>query len=116
MARKGRAEKRALREDSIFESKLVTEFINKMLWKGKKSLAEKIVYESLDILQKKTKENPVEILEKCMENVKPVLEIRPRRVGGATYQVPIEVTQERANTLAVRWIIGFARKEKKNYA
>jgi small subunit ribosomal protein S7 len=112
MARKGRAEKRALREDSIFESKLVTEFINKMLWKGKKSLAEKIVYESLDILQKKTKENPVEILEKCMENVKPVLEIRPRRVGGATYQVPIEVTQERANTLAVRWIIGFARKRK----
>ncbi len=112
MARKGRAEKKVLSEDSIFKSKLVTEFINKILWKGKKSLAEKIVYESLDILQNRTKENPMEILEKCMENVKPVLEIRPRRVGGATYQVPIEVTQERANTLAIRWIIGFARKRK----
>jgi small subunit ribosomal protein S7 len=112
MARKGRIPKKELAEDPIYKSKLVTELINKILWRGKKSLAEQIVYGSFEILKNKTKENPLDILEKCMENVRPSLEIRPRRVGGATYQVPVEVSYDRANTLAIRWLISFSRKRK----
>ncbi|MCL6087676.1 MAG: 30S ribosomal protein S7 [Actinobacteria bacterium] len=112
MARKGRAPRKEIKADPVYKSKLVTEFINKILWRGKKSTAEQIVYGSFDILNKKTKENPLEILEKCMDNVRPALEIRPRRVGGATYQVPVEVSQGRANTLAVRWLISFSRKRR----
>jgi len=112
MARKGRAPRKEIEVDPVYKSKLVTEFINKILWRGKKSTAEQIVYGSFDILNKKTKENPIEILEKCMENVRPALEIRPRRVGGATYQVPVEVSQGRANTLAIRWLISFSRKRR----
>ncbi|MCL4415836.1 MAG: 30S ribosomal protein S7 [Actinobacteria bacterium] len=112
MARKGRAPRKEIKVDPVYKSKLVTEFINKILWRGKKSTAEQIVYGSFDILNKKTKENPLEILEKCMDNVRPALEIRPRRVGGATYQVPVEVSQGRANTLAVRWLISFSRKRR----
>lgn len=112
MARKGRIPKKELAADPIYKSKLVTEFINKILWRGKKSTAEEIVYGSFEILGKKTKENPLDILEKCMENVRPALEIRPRRVGGATYQVPVEVSHDRANTLAIRWLISFSRKRR----
>lgn len=112
MARKGRAPIREITLDPVFKSGIVTQLINKILVKGKKSIAEKIVYESLEILKNKTRENPLDILEKCLENVKPVLEVRPRRVGGATYQVPVEVSAERANTLAIRWIVNFARKRK----
>lgn len=112
MARKGRTPKKEMVIDPIYKSKLVTEFINKILWCGKKSTAEHIVYGSFDILGKKTKESPLDILEKCMDNVRPALEIRPRRVGGATYQVPVEVSHERANTLAIRWLIGYSRKRR----
>ncbi|MHB8280906.1 MAG: 30S ribosomal protein S7 [Candidatus Humimicrobiaceae bacterium] len=112
MARKGRTPKKEMVIDPIYKSKLVTEFINKILWCGKKSTAEHIVYGSFDILGKKTKESPLDILEKCMDNVRPALEIRPRRVGGATYQVPVEVSHERANTLAVRWLISYSRKRR----
>ena len=112
MARKGRTPKKEMELDPIYKNKLVTEFINKILWCGKKSTAEHIVYGSFDILGKKTKENPLDILDKCMDNVRPALEIRPRRVGGATYQVPVEVSQERANTLAIRWLISFSRKRR----
>ncbi|MCL4377618.1 MAG: 30S ribosomal protein S7 [Actinobacteria bacterium] len=112
MARKGRIPKKELAADPIYKSKMVTEFINKILWRGKKSTAEEIVYGSFEILGKKTKENPLDILEKCMENVRPALEIRPRRVGGATYQVPVEVSHDRANTLAIRWLISFSRKRR----
>jgi len=112
MARKGRIPKKEMVIDPIYKSKLVTEFINKILWRGKKSTAEGIVYGSFEILSKKTKENPLDILEKCMENVKPALEIRPRRVGGATYQVPVEVSYGRANTLAIRWLISYSRKRR----
>ncbi|MFA5820307.1 MAG: 30S ribosomal protein S7 [Bacteroidales bacterium] len=112
MARKGRTPKKEMVVDPIYKSKLVTEFINKILWCGKKSTAEHIVYGSFDILGKKTKESPLDILEKCMDNVRPALEIRPRRVGGATYQVPVEVSHERANTLAVRWLISYSRKRR----
>ncbi len=112
MARRGRPPKRKIEPDPIYKSEIVTQFINKILWRGKKSIAEKIVYDSLNILEEKTKENPIDILEKCLDNVRPVLEVKSRRVGGATYQVPVEVSAERANTLALRWIIGFARKRR----
>lgn len=112
MARKGRTPKKEMTVDPIYKSKLVTEFINKILWCGKKSTAEHIVYGSFDILGKKTKESPLDILEKCMDNVRPALEVRPRRVGGATYQVPVEVSHERSNTLAIRWLISYSRKRR----
>ena len=112
MARRGKPPKRKIVPDPIYKNLLVTQFINKILWRGKKSIAEKIVYGSLKILGDKTRENPCDILDKCLENVRPVLEVKSRRVGGATYQVPVEVTHERANTLALRWIIGFARKRR----
>jgi small subunit ribosomal protein S7 len=79
---------------------------------GKKGISEQIVYGSLRILQDKTKEDPLGILDKCLDNVRPVLEVKSRRVGGATYQVPVEVTPDRANALALRWIIGFSRKRR----
>ncbi len=112
MARRGKPAKRKITPDPIYKSFLVTQLINKVLWRGKKGVAEKIVYGSLKILNDRTKENPIDILDKCLENVRPVLEVKSRRVGGATYQVPVEVTPERANTLAFRWIIGFARKRR----
>ncbi len=112
MARKGKAPKRDIVLDPVYKSKVVTQLINKILLKGKKSVAESIVYDSFKILEKRTKENALDILEKCLENVRPALEIKPRRVGGATYQVPIEVTPERAGTLTIRWIVDFSRKRK----
>jgi small subunit ribosomal protein S7 len=112
MARKGKAPKRDIVLDPIYKSKVVTQLINKILLKGKKSVAESIVYDSFKILEKRTKENALDILEKCLDNVRPALEIKPRRVGGATYQVPIEVTPERASTLTIRWIVDFSRKRK----
>lgn len=114
MSRKGKPIKKETVLDPIHKSRLVGRFINKILLKGKKSKAEGIVYGSLKILKDKTKENPLEILDKCMDNVKPLLEVKPRRVGGATYQVPIEVSPARANTLAIRWVVGFARNRKEN--
>jgi len=112
MARKGKTPKRAVTVDPVYKSKLVAYIIKKILLRGKKSKSEGIVYGSLKILEEKTKENPLEILDKCLDNVRPLLEVKPRRVGGATYQVPIEVSSLRANTLAVRWIVSFARKRK----
>ena len=112
MARRGYPTKRKVIPDPIYMNVVVTRLINKILWKGKKSVAEGIMYGSLKILGDKTKENPIDILEKCLDNVRPYLEVKSRRVGGANYQVPIEVTPARANTLALRWIIGFARKRR----
>jgi small subunit ribosomal protein S7 len=112
MSRKSKPVKKETILDPVYKSKLVGQLINKVLLRGKKSKAESIVYGSLRILEERTKENPLEILDKCMDNVKPLLEVKPRRVGGATYQVPVEVTNDRANTLAIRWIVGFARKRK----
>jgi small subunit ribosomal protein S7 len=112
MARRGNPTKRKVIPDPIYKNIVVTRLINKILWKGKKSVAEGIMYGSLKILGDKTKENPIDILEKCLDNVRPYLEVKSRRVGGANYQVPIEVTPNRANTLALRWIIGFARKRR----
>jgi len=112
MPRKGRPQKRRVKVDPVFKSRVVTQLINKVLLDGKKSVTENIVYSSFKILEEKTKENPLDILDKCLDNVKPVLEVKPRRVGGATYQVPVELSQERANTLAIRWIVDFASKRK----
>ena len=112
MARRGSPAKKKIVPDPIYKNEIITQLINKILWKGKKSVAEKIVYGSLAILGEKTKSDPIEILEKCLDNVRPVLEVKSRRVGGATYQVPVEVTSARANTLALRWLIGFSRKRR----
>ena len=112
MPRKGRPQKRKIKTDPIYKSRVISQLINKVLADGKKSVAENIVYGSLRILEERTKENPLEILDKCIDNVKPVLEVKPRRVGGATYQVPVEVSTERANALAIRWLVDFASKRK----
>ena len=105
---------RPLDNDPIHQSKLVQQVINKVMIDGKKSTAEKIVYDALELLARRTQKEPVEALEQSIKALTPVLEVRSRRVGGATYQVPVEVPQRRARTLAVRWLITFsrARREK----
>jgi len=95
--------------DSVYGSQLVTQVINKVMLDGKKSIAEQIVYEALETVGTKTGRPPVEVLEQAVKTVTPVLEVRGRRVGGANYQVPVEVPQRRARTLAVRWLVTFAR-------
>ena len=107
--RRNRATTRIVAPDAQYRSRLVQQVINKVMVDGKKSTAEKIVYEALDILAKRTNQDPVPALEESIKQLTPVLEVRSRRVGGATYQVPVEVPQRRARTLAVRWLIEFAR-------
>jgi len=109
MPRKGPAQRRELRPDPIHNSVLVTQFINKILQRGKRSLAERIVYDALAIVETKTGAEPVAALKRAVDNVRPQLEVRSRRVGGATYQVPVEVRPRRATTLSVRWIVGYSR-------
>jgi small subunit ribosomal protein S7 len=114
MPRKGPAPKRPLVVDPVYGSPLVTQLVNKILLGGKKSLAERIVYEALEGCRDKTGNDPVITLKRALDNVKPTLEVKSRRVGGATYQVPIEVKAGRATTLALRWLVGYAqaRREK----
>ena len=114
MPRKGPAQRRELVADPVYRSPLVTQLTNKVMLHGKKSIAEKIVYDALDIIEKKTGTEPISTLKRAIENVKPPLEVRSRRVGGATYQVPVEVRPRRAGTLAIRWVVDFsrARREK----
>jgi len=112
MARRGSPPKRKIVPDPVYKNDTVSQLINKLLMMGKKGISEQIVYGSLRILKDKTKEDPLGILDKCLDNVRPVLEVKSRRVGGATYQVPVEVTPDRANALALRWIIGFSRKRR----
>jgi len=109
MPRKGPAQRRELRPDPIHNSVLVTQFINKILQRGKRSLAERIVYDALTIVETKTGAEPVAALKRAVDNVRPQLEVRSRRVGGATYQVPVEVRPRRATTLSVRRIVGYSR-------
>ena len=109
MPRKGPAQRRELVADPIYRSLVVTQLTNKVMLHGKKSIAEKIVYDALDIIEKKTGTEPVATLKRAIENVKPPLEVRSRRVGGATYQVPVEVKPRRASTLAIRWIVDYSR-------
>src|SRR3982751_4972272 len=103
---------RPIEPDAIHESKLVQQVINKVMVDGKKSLAERIVYDALDTLSQRRKASPGEALEESIKQLTPVLEVRSRRVGGATYQVPVEVPQRRAKTLAVRWLVEFARNRR----
>ena len=112
MPRKGPPPRRELMPDPIYRSVLVTQFVNKVLVRGKRSTAERIVYSALDIIKEKTGAEPVATLKRAMDNVKPQLEVKSRRVGGATYQVPIEVKPRRASTLAIRWLVGYARQRR----
>ncbi|MFB0566611.1 MAG: 30S ribosomal protein S7 [Candidatus Aminicenantaceae bacterium] len=108
MPRRGTVKKRKLQSDSFYNSTLISKFINVVLKKGKKSVAEKVVYTSMEQVKKKTKEDPLKVFEKAVENVRPVLETKSRRVGGATYQVPVEVPFNRSTSLAVRWLVRYA--------
>ncbi|MDH3680924.1 MAG: 30S ribosomal protein S7 [Acidimicrobiia bacterium] len=109
MPRKGPAPRRDLEPDPVYRSVLVTQIVNKVLLAGKKNLAERIVYDALEIVGEKTGGDPIAALKRAVDNVRPQLEVRSRRVGGATYQVPVEVRPRRATTLAIRWLVGFAR-------
>jgi small subunit ribosomal protein S7 len=114
MPRKGPAPKRPIVVDPVYASPVVTQLVNKILLDGKKSTAESIVYGALEGCREKTGTDPVQTLRRALDNVRPTLEVRSRRVGGATYQVPVEVKPARANTLALRWLVGYsrARREK----
>src|SRR2546426_5936989 len=112
MPRKGPAPRRDLMPDPIYRSVLVTQVVNKVLVRGKRSLAEHIVYDALEGVRDKAGGEPIATLKRAVENVKPQLEVRSRRVGGATYQVPVEVRPRRANTLAIRWLVGYARQRR----
>jgi small subunit ribosomal protein S7 len=109
MPRKGPAQRRELTPDPIYRSLLVTQVVNKVMLHGKRSLAEKIVYDAMKIVEDKTGAEPLGSLKRAIDNIKPPLEVRSRRVGGATYQVPVEVRPRRASTLSVRWLVDFAR-------
>ena len=109
MPRRGNIVKREVLADPIYNSKVVTKLINNIMLDGKKTVAQKIVYEAFDIVKQKEKKNALETFEKALENIMPVLEVKARRVGGATYQVPIEIRAERRQTLGLRWLVDFAR-------
>src|SRR4249920_2615471 len=112
MPRKGPAQRRELTPDPLYRSLLVTQIINKVMLHGKRTVAEKIMYDALKIVEEKSGAEPISTLKRAIDNVKPPLEVKSRRVGGATYQVPVEVRPRRANTLAIRWIVGFARQRR----
>ncbi|HBX79039.1 MAG TPA: 30S ribosomal protein S7 [Acidimicrobiaceae bacterium] len=112
MPRKGPAPRRELMPDPVYRSVLVTQVINKVLQRGKRTTAEKIMYDALSMIEAKTGSEPVATLKRAVDNVRPQLEVRSRRVGGATYQVPVEVRPRRANTLAIRWLVGYSRQRR----
>ncbi len=110
MPRRREVPERIIIPDPKYNNKLVSKFIKSIMRDGKKSTAEKILYDAFDIIEKKTKESSVKIFEQAIENVKPMIEVKSRRVGGSTYQVPTEIRPSRKTALGIRWIIGFARK------
>ena len=112
MPRKGPAARRELQPDPVYRSVVVSQLVNKVLQRGKQSLAERVVYSALTDIEQKTSGDPIPTLKRAVENVRPALEVRSRRVGGATYQVPVEVRPRRATTLAIRWIVGYARQRR----
>ena len=112
MPRKGPAPRRPLVADPVYNSPLVTQLINKILSEGKRQLAERIVYGALEVCKEKSGTDPVVTLKRAMDNVKPTLEVRSRRVGGATYQVPVEVRASRSTTLALRWLVAYSRQRR----
>ena len=114
MPRKGPAPRREVEPDPVYQNPLVTQLINKVLLHGKKSLAERQVYKALEVISEKTANDPVLTLKKAVENSRPLLEVKSRRVGGASYQVPVEVRPQRGTTLALRWLVGYARARKEH--
>ena len=112
MPRKGPARGRVLLPDPVYSSLLVTQIQNRILVRGKRTLAEGIVYDALTKVADKTGKDPLQILKKAIDNIKPLLEVRSRRVGGSTYQVPVEVTSRRGSTLAIRWLVTFSRRRR----
>jgi small subunit ribosomal protein S7 len=108
--RRRRAPERKVQPDPVYNSELVAKFINNLMWDGKKSLAQKIFYRAMEIVGERTNENPLHVFQKAIENVKPSMEVRSRRIGGANYQVPVEVRPKRQISLAIKWIINAARK------
>ena len=109
MPRKGPVTKRDVLPDPVYGSKLLTRFINKIMLDGKKGVAEKIVYDAFDLVRAKTGKDPLEVFDAAMQNVMPLLEVRARRVGGANYQVPVEVRADRKTTLGIRWLVNYSR-------
>jgi small subunit ribosomal protein S7 len=112
MPRKGPASRRELLPDPIYRSVLVTQLVNKILSRGKRSVAERIVYDALDTIKERTAGEPISTLKRAVDNTKPQLEVKSRRVGGATYQVPVDVKPRRATTLSVRWLVGYSRQRR----
>jgi small subunit ribosomal protein S7 len=110
MPRRGTVPKREVLSDPLYNSSLVTKFINCMMYGGKRSTSQQIVYDAFNVMQSKTQEDPLKVFKKAVDNVKPSLEVKSRRVGGSNYQVPVEVNPARRTSLAIRWLIGFARK------
>ena len=110
MARKGHTQKRDVLADPLYNNKVVTKLINNIMLDGKKGVAQKVVYGAFDIIKEKTDKDPLEVFTQAMENIMPSLEVKARRVGGATYQVPMEIRPERRQTLALRWLVEFSRK------
>ncbi len=114
MPRRGAPPKREIEPDPIYQNVLVTHLINKIMLHGKKTLAERVVYQALDKISEMTANDPVLTLKKAVDNARPLLEVRSRRVGGATYQVPVEVRPSRGTTLALRWLVNFSRQRKEH--
>jgi small subunit ribosomal protein S7 len=114
MPRRRVVAKRQILPDPKYKDKLVAKFINKIMWEGKKSKAEAIVYRSFDAIEKKTKTDPLKVFRTALDNIKPVIETKSRRVGGATYQVPVEVRPDRKMSLAMRWLIAYSRERKEH--
>ena len=112
MSRKRSAPKRIFLKDAKYKSDLILKLMNSIMYDGKKTIAEKIVYDALNKLQSKAKEEPIKIFDAAINNIKPTVEVRSRRVGGATYQVPVEVKQKRSKTLAIRWLVNASKKRK----
>lgn len=110
MPRKGSVPKRDVLPDPIYNSKIFTKLVNQIMWDGKKSLAERICYEAFDRIENKTGKAPMQVFEEAMKNITPLVEVKARRVGGANYQVPVEVRTDRRQTLALRWLVNYTRK------
>jgi len=109
MPRKGHIAKREALADPVYQSSLVNKFVNSMMWDGKKATAQKLFYTAMDTLRERTGDDPLKVFKKAVENAKPVLEVKTRRVGGANYQVPVEVNADRRTSLAIRWILTYSR-------
>ena len=112
MSRKRKTPKKVFLEDAKYKSELILKLMNSIMYDGKKTIAEKIVYDALNKLQSKAKEEPIKIFDAAINNIKPTIEVRSRRVGGATYQVPVEVKQKRSKALAIRWLVNASKKRK----